>query len=230
MRLTTKIIIGIILATFIIPLTFIITFSFSDRKNYNKSPFNYEVITASRDSENEIDVEPYKVVVLDKHTAGQNEHIYWFRDDCLVSLNPVTTENERNKLFITEEFAGFVTVNTLNDTLTIKVKLDELGEKYEKADKNNVAISGMKFKLHTSTIDVVNKLNGVVTEIRNIETNKIKVKAESHVSIHECDVNKVIIQKAGSLDIKNNKLKELSFDDSQLWKIEDCRIFPVSGE
>lgn len=225
MRLTTKIITGIILATFIIPITVIIAFSFSDRKNYYKSPFNYELIAASQDNKTEINVEPYKVVVLDKDVAGQNEHTYWFRVDCLVSFNPVTTENESNKLLIPEEFADFITVNTSNDTLTIKVKLDDLGQKYETTGKDGVAISDIRLYLHTSTVDVINKLDGGFrTEIRNIKTDEIKVKAESDISIYGCEANNVTILKAKSINIVNSKLKELNFDYSKSWKVENCKI------
>lgn len=225
MRLTTKIITGIILATFIILLIVIIAFSFSDRKNYHKSPFNYELIAASQDSKIEMNVEPYKVVVLDKDVAGQNEHTYWFRDDCLVSFNPVTTENESNKLLIPEEFADFITANTLNDTLTIKVKLDDLGQKYETTGKEGIAISGIRLNLHTSTVDVINKLDGgFLTEIRNIKTDDIKVKAESDVSLFGCEANKVTILKAKSINLENSKLKELNFDYSKSWKVENCKI------
>lgn len=225
MRLTTKIIAGIILAIFIIPITIIIAFSSSDRKNYHKSPFNYELIAASQDSKIEMNVEPYKVVVLDKDVVGQNEHMYWFRDDCLVSFSPVTTENESNKLFIPEEFADFITVNTLNDTLTIKVKLDNLGQKYETTGKEGVAISNIRLYLHTSTVDVINKLDGgFLTEIRNIKTDEIKVKVESDVSIYRCETKRAIILKAKSINIGNSKLNDLNLDHLKSWKVENCKI------
>ncbi|MDR2921226.1 MAG: hypothetical protein LBV72_17920 [Tannerella sp.] len=230
MRLTTKITIGIILSILVISLAFIIAFSFSDRKNYTVSPLNYENVEITVSEYSHLETGSYKVVVLDKYQVDPNVHHYWFTDECTLSFNPVSTENERDKLAIPVDLAGFITMNTLNDTLTIKVKLDELGQKYEKADKDNVAISGMNLKLHTSTVNVINKLNGVVTEIRNIETDEIKVNAESHVHIHGCDANTLTILKAGLINIENSKFKKLSFDNLQSWKIENCRIYHISDE
>lgn len=224
MRLTTKITIGIILLAFIIPLAFIIVFSFSDRKNYHKSPFNYEVINVSQDHKKEIDVGPYQVVVLENDLVDVDAHRYWYRDDCFLSFNPVTTENEKNKLFIPEELADFIIVNTHNDTLTIALKQEALGQKYETADNDNVAISGVRLNLYTSTVDVVNRLNGVRTEIRNIKTDDMRIKAESSISIHGCDVNKVTILKAGFLDIENSRLRGLDLDCLKSLKIDNCKI------
>ncbi|MDR2385079.1 MAG: hypothetical protein LBD80_05380, partial [Tannerella sp.] len=118
MKLTTKIVTGIILSIFILSLAFITGFSFTDRKNYRRT--NVSVINIPRDSKTGIDTEPYRTIVLERDKYEQ-ERIYHYiaEENCGLFLNPVTAEAEKNKLFIPDALLDFISVKTCNDTLTV---------------------------------------------------------------------------------------------------------------
>lgn len=224
MRLTTKITIGIILSVFIISLATIIAFSFSDRKKY-KSRFQSDMVAIPLDQKTGIDINSYQVIVLDKEQTDTEVNYYWNTENCCLTFNPVTIENERNKIFMPEALSDFVTINIFDDTLTVKVNVEELRKKYLDTNKYNIVISGLQFNLHTSAVNVVNKLNDVRTEIRNIETDNIDIKTSGDVTIYGCNTDKAAIL-SGSLKIIDSKIKELNLDLDHMrsWKIENCTI------
>ena len=231
MKLTTKIIFGIILSIFVISLLFIIGFSFSDRKNYYRTHNSSNVINIPQNSPIGIDVAPARVILLEmERTDTQDEIFYRFTsDNNSINLSPMTAEEE-NKLFISEALYGYVAAKTNNDTLRIQIKVDELRKKYEATDfKNYVAFSGFNLNLQTSNANVVNTLNGFLTKVSNIETDTIRIVSNSNILIESCKaivIEPVVDDSHRKVNVRNSVAKEIHLDLDGLrnWNLEGCNI------
>ena len=228
MRLTTKIILSIIGSIFFITLLFIIGFSFSERKNYGTFHFNGIFIP----QDNQIGISlapPYHVIVFEEEeTEIQAGYALAFAsNDSELNVCPVRTEEEADKLFIPEALYDFISVKTNNDTLTIKIKNDELGKKYEKESGKHIVLSGVHLYLHTSHVNVIN-YTGIQTKIRNVETDTIKIYSNREILIDSCkaDIIDPVSRKWESISVTNctAKVINLDFDRISRWTIKDCNI------
>ncbi|MDR2679751.1 MAG: hypothetical protein LBC47_02950 [Tannerella sp.] len=228
MRTTTKIITGIILSIFVISLTFITGFSFTDRKNYHR--WNNSAVDIPQDSKTGIDTEPYRVIVLEreKHEQVQGRFYHIFAgDNCGLFLNSVTAETEKNKLFIPEVLLDFVSAKTCSDTLTVTINVEALSEKYAKGERSVISFTGINLYLHTSRVDVVNKLLEIPTVIRNIETDTVKVSSGGHIHIESCTARVIKPLKSRSFKINDCKIDELNIDLDLVtgnWNVENCTV------
>ena len=236
MRLTTKIIIGIILSIFILSILTIIGFSFSDRKNYNTS-HNRSMIIPQK---NKIALtnEPFKVIVIEtEEPDSENTYYYFFSNkENGLFINPATTVDDENKLFAPESFTGCISAHTNNDTLILKIKLDELRRKYGIIDEKDVKIrphsrfyvtvTGLNLYWNMSNVDVINKLNGLQTRISNLETDSIKINSLGDVTIDYCKASVIEPVTKQQLTISNCTAQVLNFDLDRLnnWKTESCNI------
>jgi hypothetical protein len=229
MKRTTKIITGIILSIFVLSLTAIIGFSFTDRKNDHRS--EHSTIAIPPSPQTGIDTAPYRVIVLEREQQEQEqdkEGIYRFftGENCELSLHPVTTETERNKLFIPEALREFIATKTHHDTLTITVKMEELYKKYKKDEHAFVTLTGVNLHLHTSRVDIINKLYEIPTFVRNIETDTIRANSNGLLHIESCTVRVIEPLKAPSFKINDCKINELYIDLDRVdnWNVENCQI------
>jgi len=144
-------------------------------------------------------------------------------------LNPITS-GEENKLFIPEALNGFVAVKTNNDTLTIQIKSDEIRKEYDaEIWYNQLHFSGVNFNLYTSNANVVNKLNGLQTKVRNMVTDSIKIDSRGDILIESCKaivIDPMMNQRNYRLTVKNSIAKIIYLDLDRLndWKLEKCDI------
>lgn len=229
MRLTTKIILGVILSIFLIAIIFIVGFSFSERKNYQRP---YTTTTKiPQDNLTGISVEPYRVILFEvENTDPDNKYPYGFAGDINgIFLNPITTPDEENKLFIPGALRDFISAQTLNDTLHIQLKITDLCEKYKEENKNIYLFSGIRLQLNTSTVDYVNKESGINTFVSHIETNRIKINSSGGVHIDSCKaevIDPVISSNYNRLTVTNciaGKIY-LDLDRGNHWNIENNNI------
>ncbi|MDR0575780.1 MAG: hypothetical protein LBG96_17465 [Tannerella sp.] len=231
MKLTTKIISGIILSAFALSLLFIIGFSFTDRK-YFKRAYNNTITRIPQDNMMGIEVEPYRVIVLDTERPDtENNDAYGFGyDECGLFINPAATPDKENKLFIPEALHGFISAKTNDDTLTIRIKIDELRKKYKKEDADNYTFfAGINLHLYTSNTNVINKITSVQTKISNIETDTIRVNAWGDIHIDSCKaivINPVLEENYRKLTVKNSYARTIHLDLDRInnWNIENCKI------
>jgi len=237
MRPTSKIILGIILSIFIISLLFIIGFSFSERRNYVNTYSNS--IYIPQDNPIGISVESFRVIVLEEDRTGivvEEEvkpgliRIYLsYSDKNGLTLNPVTS-GEENNLFFTEALYDCIAAKTSNDTLTIQIKTDELRKKYGKeGGKDYILFSGINLCLHTSNVNVINKINGFPTKVSNIETDSIKIVTNGEILIESCKamvIDPVMYHSYHKLIVKNSVAQTIYLDLDRLrnWNIEGCDI------
>ncbi|MDL2304634.1 hypothetical protein LJC72_04760 [Bacteroides sp. OttesenSCG-928-D19] len=186
MRLTTKIIIGIILSVFTISLMFIIGFSFTGRKHYQRTS-NVNKIDLPQDNKTNITITPSRVFVFecDKYNTEDDYSFAFITHECGLHVTRATTEEEENKLIIPEALSDFISTNTQRDTLFIRIKTNELVKKY-KEDKKHTFFTGVNLHLHTTNTRIINKIEGLTTEIRSIETDSITIVSHENIQINSC--------------------------------------------
>ena len=232
MRLTTKIIIGIFVSIFILSLLFIIGFSFTERKNFNKTNFGIHVIKLPQENKKEVNTESSRVIVLTVQTNDKNRFTSWYsNEESGLFIRTASATNEENKLFIPEALKDFIAIQTNQDTLIVKIKMDEVLEKYGYKDealgiREAVQISGFNLCLYTSNVNVINKIRGIQTRISNLEADSIKIYSAGDVIIDSCKANVIEPESGRKLTVSNSAAKVLNLDLDQTtnWNINNCDI------
>ena len=229
MRLTTKIITGIILSFFFISLTFIIGFSFTDRKSNNC--FNATVIDLPQDNITGIELAFFKTIIIDEIPFDSKNANYGLSDKCNIFFSSVTEKQNSDMLFIPAVLKDFISINMSNDTLMVKLNLRDLGEKYRNEEYGLNAVSGVNLYFNISKLDIISNIQALSISMKNIETDSIKVTSNGEILIDSCKarfVDPYLIANYRSFKIANCDIKsiyiDLDFDNMYNWHIEKSNI------
>ncbi|MDR1222295.1 MAG: hypothetical protein LBL07_05375 [Tannerella sp.] len=227
MRLTTKIIIGIILSIFSIALLFIVCFSFTGRKNRNHS--NVKIIHLPQENQTGIELPPFRTVIIDEEPYESEEPHITSGDNGSLYIHSIPEKNSPAMLFIPESLKDCVSTGMTGDTLNIKLKLLDLHNKHKSDEYKHHAVFGINLHFIPSEIDIINKLRNLSIQIKNIETDTVKVNSYGDVSIDSCNadvITPVIRTGYKKLTVKNCRAKKinLDLDSNSHWNIENCNI------
>ena len=226
MRLTTKIMLSIIAAIFLIPLIFIIGFSFTDRKNYNHS--NVEFINLSQENKTGIELPSYKKILIDEAPFKSEEGYYnGFSNNCSIFLELNPEEHNSDMLFTPESLKDFIAIDTYDDTLKIIINFMGLGKKLKNDENKNRFYSELDLHFNISNIDVTSNIRRLSITAKNIHTDSIIVKSSGNIYIDSCKADVIEpVTKYRRLTIKNSDLKKLNLDldYADIWHIENCNI------
>ena len=213
MRLTTKIIIGAILSVFLISVVFIISISFSDKKNSNR--LNANNIELSQNNITGIELSLFNTIVIDVVPYESNKEFFAISDDCHIYFDSITEQDHSDMMFIPESFKDFVSTASNGDTLKIKLDIFGIGNKY-KSDENGLhAISGLNINFRVSKIDVINNMRNLNINAKNIETDSIKINSNGDIFIDNCKAQYIEpLLKANhyKLNITNSEAKKVHLD------------------
>ena len=242
MRLTTKIITGFFLSIFILSLLHIIGYSFSDRKLNTSFP-DYS-IKIPQTNPRGIDIASYRVFVFESLQTDFHEQyrLAIAKEGSSLFIQPATTENDDNKLLIPDALYDFLSTQAQNDTLTVKINLDEICEKYgtidtideavlklKKGIKIGIPISGLNLYLHTSNanINIINYLSNIQTRINKMEMDSIIIYSSTgDITIDSCKVKVIEPSNNRKLTVTNSTAQIINLDLDHLnnWNIKDCDI------
>ena len=238
MRLTTKIVIGIILSLLLLCLTLIIGYSFTDRKYYKMESLGHSIWMPQSDKTG-INIEPYRVIVLALELTDSisKYHYNFYHNGSYLFIQPASSIEEQNKLFFPEVLKEFTSITNRHDTLTVKLKMDKVREKFsarEESDKSQritgrrfiVPVINLKLYLHSSNVHVINRLNDINTNINNLEADSIKIYSSGEISIAGCKANVIEPESKRQLNVFNSSAKVINLDLDQVsnWSIKDCDI------
>lgn len=226
MRPTTKIVLGGILFIYIISLVLIICFSFSERRYYKN--FVFGDINIPNENLTAIDLEPYHTVILEE-VMSQAKSIMSYTNRNVLRINPISVGGE-NKLVIPESLRGCIAIKTHDDTLKIQLMTEELRIEFGKGYENYLNFSGIDLCLHSSTVDVINKIDNFRTIVSDIETEVVKIVSGGAILIESCKAIDIEIAPSISrscfLSVKNTVAKTINIDlDVIDMKLEEgCEI------
>ena len=223
MRLTTKIILGIILSIFTITLTAIIGLSF----NYNRS--NFININLPQDNMIGIELASFKTILIDEIHLNSNERNYGLTNMCNIFFDSVPADKKPDMLFIPDVLEEFISTNTSNDTLTVKLNLPDLDKKYRTEEHRFHYISGVNLYFKISKLDIVNNAQSLPVIIKNIETDSIRVVSNSNIVIDYCKalfIEPRLLANYRSLRVTNSDVKRINLDMDNIrnWNIENCNV------
>ena len=240
MKLTTKIIIGIIGTIFILSLLFIIGFSFSERR-FNKSDYvPREKRYIPQENQIGLSLAPHRVIVLEEDYTGTR-----FEDEkrpgsiranmylpFSLTVNLTNPEME-NKLYMPEMLSGCIVTKMNNDTLTVQIKHYELRKKYDNKDSINfLSIYGADVCLHISNINIIDKTSSTV-KISDITTDSILINSNGGVLLNSCNANVIMINAHGGVLLNSCNANVMMIDAHGDVLIEACTanvIDPVYGK
>ncbi|NDV45902.1 hypothetical protein D0T49_02425 [Paludibacter sp. 221] len=228
MRLTTKIVLSIILAIFILSIGFIIGFSFTDRKDY-KNTYSDNQINIPQIKITEVEVQPFKTILIEKEPETKHFNMYI---GGTVHLHPVTDASTPNTISLPEEVLQYSDIKSLGDTLRIMIKVKDVYSNYntDSSERTFYSVSGLNFHIPTSSnIDVVCRMNEIATEIKDIKTNNVKISTNGKVLIDSCNINILSPMMNGGRQgfiVKNSKVNELNIDldYTKTWNVENSEI------
>jgi hypothetical protein len=213
MRLTTKIIIGAILSTFLISVIFIISISFFGKKNSNRlNAYNIEL---SQDNITGIELSQFNTIVIDVVPYESNKEFFAISDDCHIYFDSITEQDNSDMMFIPESFKDFVSTATYGDTLNIKLDLFGIGNKYKSVENGLHAISGLNINFRVSKIDVINNMQYLKINAKNIVTDSIKIHSDGDIFIDYCKaqyIEPVLKSNHFKLNITNSEAKRVHLD------------------
>jgi len=228
MRPSTKIIIGILLSILLVSSAFIIGFSFSERANYSwtsgasKSAISQENIIPTA-------INAYRTILLETKLDDFNNE-YNVYPHGVLSVTPPTDTQKHNQVCMPEELSKYTEITSSNDTLIIRIKMKDLHDKYL-TDKSEpirhfyTSVDGCNFNIYTNHVDVINKLGGISVELRNIETDRIKIDSKSNALIDQCKAE-VVILSGQSCEISECNVGELNIDTDNIssWSVRNSDI------
>ena len=230
MRLTTKIIVGIISFIFLFSLIFIIGFSFSDRTE--KRNFNVDQGSISRENKKEIELDFFKTISINY----LNDTIdYNISPRGTISIRPLLG-NEKNKLIVSEEMNSYLTLNISNDTLKILFDRKKFYEKYRLDEEYPqykhfyTSIEGGEMTLQSNYVDIISNFTALDIDIKDIRTNHIKVSTFASILIDSCEAISVSPYNYNlnnqKFTLKNSKVEELNIDLDFIsnWSVEKCEL------
>ena len=242
MRLTTKIIIGVVLSIFMLSLFHIIFFSFTKRRYYERK--NLEVsMMISQVEKDSLATDAYRVIVIEAESIDEKNVYYAIlnNDQCGLLINPAKNADEKNKLIFPKELSRFISTTTNLDTLTVKIKTNEMIKNYlethdivTKTDNvryilNYVYFSGFNLFLNTSNVNVINKVADLQTKIDSLETDTIKVLSDGKIDITLCKADYIepaLIRRHQPITLTKCTIKKLYCDLDQIgrWNTVTCDI------
>lgn len=251
MRLTTKIIIGILLSMLLIPLFLIIVFSFTDRKYYSRSYANN--IEIPQENQTAIPLDSFQTLVIEEVPAETENALpgYGLSNECYAyfapisgehiqdtlnqpdngsrHLPPASSDKASNTLYVPEALAAFISFQTANDTLRVRLNLPDMVRKHQTKDTHFVSIAGIRLHFDLAKINVINHLQSLPIRLKNIETDSIRVNSSGDIQMDSCKaqvIEPIIRTGYKKLTVKHCEAQKifLDLDLLQNWNVEHCRI------
>lgn len=229
MRLTTKIILGIILFVFVASIAFIVGFSFTDRGKYKDETKFFSV---NQHSSMMLNLPSYSAICVDYDTCTFDEkslpsNVFAFGD---ITILPARSDDQSHLLFFPKEMKNFINTKVENDTLFIIIDKFQLAKTIEskgKIGKPGAILDDVNFTIYVKNPNIENRIFSINTNIQKINSKFIKASGNGAVYISSCISEKMEILQ-NNITLSNCKIKQLNFAlnkhrESEL-KIRNCQI------
>jgi hypothetical protein len=225
MRLTTKIVLGIIAAVFLIATGYICYLSLS----YDGEKETGVMLTGETTG---IDISGQKVIEIYADTIPKNyQRRNFVLFDGLISIQPVTKEEDKGMMYMPKQLKEYMEITTLHDRIILHVKTAELlADHYKNEIPEPTLIRGVNFTIYTdSSINVISRLCYLKALAQNLKVESISIdllRADLYIENCEADTITPAIRDWGSFVMKNSRTKVFNADLDYLfdWRIEQCDI------
>jgi hypothetical protein len=223
MKLTTKIILGLLITFFVGSLAFIIGFSRSERRFYRGS--GPQSITFPQDSIATVETGKFRVVRIEDDDF---DNFYMNGDNCSFRLIPSTAVAEKNPYIqIPASIKDAIDVSNYGDTLTITVKMIDLAQKFGiQGQRPPHIFAGLNITLMAEKVDVINNFPELPIIVDGCIADSIIIRKSDVARINNCKAKIVDNGNIGNLYIDNSRIEVLNVDLDIIynWQVHDSEI------
>jgi len=210
MKLTTKIMLCLLIAIFGLSLAFIVGFSHSERTHYNE--YSTKHYSISQDSMATVETGKFRVVrIEDDDFADFNIN----NDNCSFRLipTPVGAGLAMPFLQIPESIKNCIDVSNSGDTLVVNIRMRDVLQNIE--SKRNNFVSGLNLTLAAEKVDIINNFHRLKTVVENFDTDTIFIRHANYVSIRSCSAKVVDYESVDILHIRGSRIGTVNVDFDQ---------------
>lgn len=225
MRLTTKIIIGIILGIFAISLALIIGFSFTEPRNYSNNRTDFDL---SETEKKIVDIGNFETLVLDIEGLNNTGITNPYGELSVLPLDRAS--EEAPKIELPKGMADHLITQFSGDTLYLTIDVEGLEKSIRigEFDKYHSSIEGLSLTIYSHSTDVINKAPRISTRIEGMEADEIKVSSRGSIRIKDCTAKTIRPRTTShaSLLLENSRVGTLYIDLDEIrnWTVKNCDI------
>lgn len=233
MRLTTKIVLGIIAAIFIFSIVWFFFLSLThgrggdgdERVVLNNAQVRKMIKLDSGQAGKTI--LPYNAISLQLDRELTEENIrYGHIITGQLNIKPAINEADKGKLEFSEQLVPFLDYKVEDGSLKISFKIKELYDHFLKGEKTHRSgIFGVDMTLYVdSSITINNKVPGLESFIRDLKMQDLRVDSWTKINIENSVFNTLSI--TSGFHLKKCKVDTLNVDLDQAagWTVENCDI------
>jgi|GEM_PF-6072365 len=229
MRLTTKIVLGIIAAVFLTATGYICYLSLS----YDGEKKTGVILT---DETVSIDISGQKIIEIYADTIsikndGKDKDKHYIIFDGLINIQPAAKEEDKGKIYIPEQLKEYLEISALHDKTILRVKTAELlTDHYKNKIPDPAAIRGINFTIYAdSCVDIRSRIGGLRANIQGLKAESINIdimRGDLNIENCEADIITPTVRGWGHFVMKNSRTKVFNADLDYLqnWRIEQCDI------
>jgi hypothetical protein len=206
MKLTTKIILGLLITCLGGSLAFIIGFSRSERTHYNE--YSTEHFSIPQDSMATVEVGKFRVVIIeDDDFADFNMN----DDNCSFRLIPSTAGAEKKTYIqIPASIKDAINVSNSGDTLFVNIRMRDILKTVD--SKPDKYVSGLNLTLLADRVDVINNFRRLKTIVEDFDADTIFIRSAEYVSIRKCRAKVIDYEEVSALHIRDSKIGTVNVD------------------
>ena len=229
MRLTTKIVAGIILSIFVISIAFIISLSFTDWKKHSYSNYTVNNVELPQDNITGIELASFKTIIINEVPYDSQGRKFQVISNSNIYFDPLPEKDNPDMLFVPESIKEYAAINTSADTLTIMLDINGLVDRYKPDNSNRNNILGINLRFSVSNIDIINQMQDLTINLKNIEIDNMMINSHGDILIDSCKAQLLIPfihNSYKSFHMTNSIVKRVNLDMDQMpnWRAENCKI------
>lgn len=237
MRLTTKIVIGIIATIFLASFIYIFYKAATQEK-----PVSFDISSIKYTS---IDIPPYKKVTVEIDPDGEykienSRHYYNFYGDISIFSTdekwdslPHPDAGKKDKLLVAEGLKPYIRYVLDNETLKLYINpTDSLIKQWTEGRMyHSTSLIKMMIFTDSSSLDIQSNMDKIDISANHLNSDQMKIETKSgNILVNYCTTNSLTARIGNgfkSLTINHSKMKELNVHNENFdfdWNITDSKI------
>jgi hypothetical protein len=206
MKLTTKIMLCLLIVFFGFSLAFIVGFSRSERTHYNE--YSTKHYSIPQDSMATVETGKFRVVRIEEDDFDN----IIINDECSFRLISASV-GAGGVLQIPESIKDCIDISHSNDTLVINIRI------------NDYVVSGLNLTLAAERVDIVNNFQRLKTVVEGFDTDTIFIRSAGYISICRCQAKVLDYDEVSNLNVKECEFDAVNIDlDKTSYQISDSKI------
>ncbi|WP_029906818.1 hypothetical protein [Prevotella sp. 10(H)] len=229
MRLTTKIVLGIIIAVFVIAISYICYTSLNYDENMKRG-FSLGEEMVEMDVLAQGAVEIRSEIFSEEYRKKHDMSDFYKCCDGNIEIKQSNDKAQIGKIFVPKKLKEYVSYSTENKKLIIDVKIQSLIDDLQESEEKESYINDMNFIVYVdSLVNVSSNITGIRASAKDLDAREINLDVTgADLEIINCtaDIVRPLIRNWGRFTMKDSKTAALDIDLDHLhnWTIDKCDI------